>query len=60
VSWSRIASGAHFFSDTVVSFFVMLIVTDVLYYYMIVPEAERRTGLAPRPAILVTRVEEVA
>lgn len=60
VSWSRIASGAHFFSDTVVSFFVMLVLTDVLYYYMIVPEAERQPGLAPRPAILVTRVEEVA
>jgi len=34
VSLSRIASGAHFFSDTVVSFFVMLIVADALYYHM--------------------------
>jgi membrane-associated PAP2 superfamily phosphatase len=34
VSLSRVASGAHFFSDTVVSFFVMLIVADVLYHYM--------------------------
>ena len=34
VSVSRVASGAHFFSDTVVSFFVMLIVADVLYHYM--------------------------
>lgn len=38
VSLSRIAAGAHFFSDTVVSFFVMLIVTDVLYYYLLVPK----------------------
>ena len=40
VSLSRIAAGAHFFSDTVVSFFVMLIVTDVLYHYMLSPETE--------------------
>ena len=32
VSFCRIASGAHFFSDTVVSFFVMLSVADVLSY----------------------------
>lgn len=40
VSFSRIASGAHFFSDAVVSFFVMLIVADVLYYYMFLPTPE--------------------
>jgi lipid A 4'-phosphatase len=34
VSAARIASGAHWFSDTVVSFFVMLIVADVLHYQM--------------------------
>ena len=34
VSVSRIASGAHFFSDTVVSFFVMLIVADALHHHM--------------------------
>jgi len=34
VSAARIASGAHWFSDTVVSFFVMLIVADALYYQM--------------------------
>lgn len=33
VSLARIAAGGHFFSDTVVSFFVMLIVSDVLWYY---------------------------
>ena len=41
VSISRIASGAHFFSDTVTSFFVMLIVADVLYYYVVQTDAER-------------------
>lgn len=41
VSWSRIASGAHFFSDTVVSFFVMLIFTDALYHYIVVSQTER-------------------
>jgi hypothetical protein len=36
------AAGAHFFSDCVVSFFVMLILADALFYYMILPEPERR------------------
>jgi lipid A 4'-phosphatase len=36
VSVARIASGAHWFSDTIVSFFVMLIVADALYYQMFV------------------------
>lgn len=40
VSLSRIASGAHFFSDTVVSFFVMWIVADVMYFYMLQPRPE--------------------
>lgn len=40
-SFCRVATGAHFFSDTVVSFFVMLIVTDVLYYYLVSTERER-------------------
>jgi lipid A 4'-phosphatase len=35
MSISRISSGAHFFSDTVTSFFVMLIVADVLFFYMV-------------------------
>ncbi len=46
VSFCRIASGAHFFSDTVVSFFVMLIVADVLYHYLVLAEIERE---APSP-----------
>lgn len=40
-SFCRVATGAHFFSDTVVSFFVMLIVADVLYYYLVSTERER-------------------
>ena len=41
VSFSRVASGAHFLSDSVVSFFVMLISADVLYHYLVLPAAER-------------------
>lgn len=53
VSLSRIAAGAHFFSDTVVSFFVMLILADVLYYYVVLSERERvgsRVELLPEAA----------
>jgi len=45
VSLSRIAVGAHFFSDTVVSFFVMLITADVLHHYMILGNYERERSL---------------
>jgi lipid A 4'-phosphatase len=45
MSIARISSGAHFFSDTVTSFFVMLIVADVLFFYLLA----RR----PEPAELV-------
>jgi len=34
-SFARVSAGAHFFSDTVTSFFVMWIVADVLFYYLI-------------------------
>lgn len=44
VSLARIASGAHFFSDTVASFFIMLIVADVSYYYMVLTAADRAEG----------------
>lgn len=53
VSLSRIAAGAHFFSDTVVSFFVMLILADGLYYYVVLPKPERvpsPVGLLPEAA----------
>jgi lipid A 4'-phosphatase len=39
-SYFRVSAGAHFFSDVVVSFFVMFLVTDVLYYYLIAPGAQ--------------------
>ena len=42
VSLARLAAGAHFLSDTVVSFFVMLIVSDVLFHYMIAIPSKRR------------------
>jgi len=53
VSLSRVASGAHFFSDTVVSFFVMLILSDVLYYYMFLLEPE--PAPSPIPAVLAAK-----
>jgi len=46
VSISRMASGAHFFSDTVVSFFIMLIVSDVLFHYMLAPKPATSTSSA--------------
>ena len=54
VSASRIASGAHFLSDTVMSFFVMLIVADYLHYRMfqLQPETEPLVAaIAPESGI---------
>jgi lipid A 4'-phosphatase len=48
VSSSRVATGAHFFSDSVVSFFVMLISADVLFHYLVLPEAEPAPAAAWR------------
>jgi lipid A 4'-phosphatase len=45
VSLSRVSAGAHFFSDTVVSFFVMLIAADVFWYYVV--SQNRRTAAQP-------------
>jgi len=45
VSLGRIAVGAHFFSDTVVSFFVMLLTADVLYHYMFLSNPARENSL---------------
>jgi lipid A 4'-phosphatase len=39
VSLSRLAVGAHFFSDILVSFFVMWILSDVLSHYMLSAES---------------------
>ena len=53
VSFSRVASGAHFFSDSAVSFFVMLISADLLHHYLILPEHERSpaAGWKATPAL---------
>jgi len=54
-SLARISSGAHFFSDTGVSFFVMLIVADALYFYIVMTRAERheaRFARALEPAFV--------
>lgn len=40
VSLARIAAGGHFFSDNVVSFFVMAITTDIFYYLFFVHHRE--------------------
>jgi lipid A 4'-phosphatase len=53
VSFARIASGAHFLSDTVVSFFVMWITSDVLYFYILLP----RQGLARSATAAVAGLE---
>jgi lipid A 4'-phosphatase len=49
VSFWRIAAGAHFLSDTIVSFFVMLIVADVLHHYIVLTRPERVQGPALAP-----------
>lgn len=48
VSFGRIAAGAHFFSDTVVSFFVMLLMADALYYYVVLNRAGRALAFERR------------
>ena len=51
VSVSRISAGAHFFSDTMVSFFVVLILADLLFFYVVLrqPAALRPAIPAPKP-----------
>jgi lipid A 4'-phosphatase len=49
VSFARIAAGAHFFSDTVVSFFVMLIAADVLYFYVVMTGLDRSNSARSPP-----------
>jgi len=64
VSLGRISSGAHFFSDTVVSFFVMLLVADALYYYVVLSNADRdkarALGTAFEPALVAAVAEPLA
>jgi lipid A 4'-phosphatase len=56
VSFSRVASGAHFLSDVVVSFFVMLILADALHCHILLPGPELTRGRAqpddPQPELL--------
>lgn len=52
VSFGRIAAGAHFFSDTVVSFFVMLLMADALYYYVVLNQAGRALAFARRDRLI--------
>ena len=63
VSFSRISSGAHFFSDTVVSFFVMLIVADVLFFFLVLMDVDRGEarvrGNLLRPVYLTVRTDAV-
>ncbi len=50
-SLARISAGAHFFSDTVTSFFVMWIVADVLFFYLVtLPSGFAETGPPAEPA----------
>jgi lipid A 4'-phosphatase len=59
-SMARISSGAHFFSDTGVSFFVMLITADVLYFYIVMTAAERRAArTAGANAVVGPRTEDL-
>lgn len=62
-SMARISSGAHFFSDTGVSFFVMLLTADVMYYYIVLTRAERgepEIVKAPEPAYAAAVAEPAA
>jgi lipid A 4'-phosphatase len=61
VSAARIASGSHFLSDAIVSFFVMLIVSDALYYriFLFSPQlAEPAVSPALSPASVLLGVAE--
>jgi lipid A 4'-phosphatase len=52
VSFGRISAGAHFFSDTVVSFFVMLLMADAMYYYIVLNRAGRELALTRRDRLV--------
>ena len=49
VSFARIAAGGHFLSDCVVSFFIMALVTDWLYWLM-QPDGDRSADASNAPA----------
>ncbi|MEQ1581305.1 MAG: phosphatase PAP2 family protein [Steroidobacteraceae bacterium] len=54
VSVGRIYSGAHFLSDTVVSFFVMLVIGDALYHFMLRSAADREGVSLADPGLKAT------
>lgn len=56
VSISRVVSGAHFFSDVVVSFFVMWIIADVMYFYLFLA----RRGLVRGAAMTARSLQDSA
>ncbi len=61
VSVARIAAGAHFLSDTVVSAFVMLLVSDALHYRMFLHEPDIVTEsivVEPAPVVLFAAAEK--
>jgi lipid A 4'-phosphatase len=59
-SYFRVAAGAHFFSDVVVSFFVMLLVTDVLRHYLMEPPPNDASRLLQKAGPLVPVMTKVA
>ena len=52
ISFSRVSAGAHFFSDTVVSFFVMLLTADALYYYVVLNHVGRQGAQTRRDRLI--------
>lgn len=57
ISFARVASGAHFLSDVLVSFFVMWITADAMHFYLLAParvvvrsEAAAAAAVAALPA----------
>jgi lipid A 4'-phosphatase len=52
VSFGRVSAGAHFFSDTVVSFFVMLLMADALYYYVVLNQSGRQGAQTRRDRLV--------
>lgn len=51
IAAARVAAGAHFLSDAVVSFFIMLLVSDVTYHYLVLRRRPASTAtLDPAPS----------
>jgi lipid A 4'-phosphatase len=58
VSIARIASGAHFLSDAVVSFFIMWLLADCLHYYMRLAPPEEEVARLPLEAAALDSVDK--